>query len=65
MPGYLQAFCLVPFALISVSVSVPYCLEDCSFLVKSEVRKVGSSSSVFLSQDCFGYFVSFVFPYKL
>ena len=43
----------------------PYCLDYCSFVVQSEVREPDSSSSVFLSQDCFGQSVSFMFPYKL
>ena len=57
---------VVSFAIyISVFVPVPYCLDDCSFVVQSEVRKVDSSSSILLSQDCFGYSGSFVFPYEL
>ena len=44
---------------------VPYCLDDCSFVVEPEVRQVDSSSSILLSQDCFGYLRFFVFPYKL
>ena len=28
-------------------VPVPYCLDDCNFVVKSGVRKVDSSSSIF------------------
>ena len=39
-------FCLVP---------IPYCLDDCSFVVESEVRQVDSSNSILLSQDCFSY----------
>ena len=50
---------------ISFFVPVPYCLDDYSFVVQSEVRKVDSSSSILLSQDCFGYLGSFVFPYEL
>jgi len=46
-------------------VPVPYCPDDCSFVVESELREVDSSSSVFLSQGCFGYLDSFVFPSKL
>ena len=61
---YLLAFNLVPLVYISVFVPVPYCLDDCSFVVYPEVRKVDSSSSI-LSQDCFGYSGSFVFPYEL
>ena len=62
---YLWAFYLVLLIYISVFVPVPYCLDDCSFVVESEVRKVDSSSSILLSQDCFGYLGSFVFPQKL
>ena len=41
-------------SLIYVSVFVPvlYCLDYCSFSVYSEVWKVYSSRSDFLSQDC-------------
>ena len=62
---YLWAFYFVPLIYISVFVAVPYCLDDCGFVVKPEVRKVHSSSSILLSQDCFGYSRFFVFPYKL
>ena len=62
---YFWAFYLVPLVYISVFVPVPYCLDDCSFVVQSEVRKADSSSSILLSQDCFGYSGSFVFPYEL
>ena len=34
-------------------------------VVEPEVRQVDSSSSILLSQDCFGYSRFFVFPYKL
>ena len=61
---YFWAFYLVPLVSISVFVPVPYCLDDCSFVVESEVRKVDSSSSI-LSQGSFGYSESFVFPYEL
>ena len=43
---------------------VPYCLDDCSFVVEPEVRQVDSYSSILLSQDYFGYSRFFVFPYK-
>ena len=62
---YLWAFYFVPFIYISVFVSVPYCLDECGFVVEPEVRQVDSSSSIRLSQDCFGYSRFFVFPYKL
>ena len=31
--GYFWAFCLVPLVYIFVFVPVPYCLDDCSFVV--------------------------------
>ena len=62
---YFWAFYLIPLVYSSVFVSVPYCLDDCSFIAYSEVRKVDSSSSILLSQDCFGCSGSFVFPYEL
>ena len=52
---YLWAFDFVPLIYISVFVPVPYSLDDCSFVVEPEVRQVDSSSSILLSQDCFGY----------
>ena len=62
---YFWAFYLVPLDYISVLVPVPYCLDDCSFVVLSEVRKVDSSSFTFLFQDGFGFLGSFVFLYGL
>ena len=52
---YLWAFYFVPLIYISVFVPVPYCLDDSGFVVETEVREVDSSSSILLSQDCFGY----------
>ena len=62
---YLWALYPVPLIYISVFVPVPYRLDYCNLEVQSEVREPDSSSSVFLSQDYFGYLRSFVFPYKL
>ena len=62
--GLFLAFYLVPLVYISVFVPVPYCLDDCSFVVSSGVRKVDFSSFI-LSQDCFGYSGSFVYPCEL
>ena len=62
---YLWAFYFIPLIYISVFVPVPYCLDDCGFVVEPEVRQVDSSSSILLSQDCFGYSRFFVVPYKL
>ena len=50
---------------MSVFVPVPYCFDDCGFVVEPEVRQIDSSSSILFSQDCFGYSRLFVFPYKL
>ena len=46
---YLWAFYFVPLIYISVFVPVPYCLDDCGFVVEPEVRQVDYSSSI-LSQ---------------
>ena len=62
---YFWAFYLIPLVYISIFVPVSYCLNDCSFVVLSEERKGDSSSSILLSQDCFGYSGSFVFPNEL
>ena len=62
---HLWAFYSVPLVYISVFVPVPHSLDDCGFLVEPEVRQVDSSTSILLSQDCFGYLRFFVFPYKL
>ena len=53
--GFIWAFHLVLLVYISVFVPVPCCLDYCSIVVQSEVRTVDSFSSMFLSQDCFGY----------
>ena len=62
---YLWAFYFVPLIYISVFVPVPYCLDECGCVVGPEVRQVDSSSSILLSEGCFGYSKFFVFPYKL
>ena len=51
----LWAFCYALLICISVFVPVPYCLDDCSFVIQFEIQQVDSSSSILLSQDCFGY----------
>ena len=61
---YLRVFYFVPLIYISVFVPVPYCLDDCGLVVEPEVRQVDSSSSILISQDCFGNSRFFVFPYK-
>ena len=57
---YFWAFYSVPLIYISVFVSVSYYFDYCSFAVLSEVRKPDFSSSVFLSQDCFGFIRSII-----
>ena len=37
---YLWVLCLVPLVYISGFVPIPYCLDDCSFVVQSEVRRL-------------------------
>ena len=58
---YLWTFYFVPLIQISVFVPVPYCLDDCGLVVGLEVRQVDSSTSILLSQDCFGYSRFFFF----
>ena len=41
---YLWGFYFVLLIYISVFVPVPYCLDDCCFVVEPEVRQVDSSS---------------------
>ena len=55
MRGFISGLSVVPLIYISVFVPVPYCLDDCVFVVEPEVRQLDSSSSILLSQDCFGY----------
>ena len=49
---YLWAFYFIPLISVSIFVPVPYCLDDCSAVVWSEVRQVDASRFVLLSQDC-------------
>ena len=46
---YTWGFYLGPLIYISVFLPVPHSLDDYTFVVLSEVRKVDSSSSIFLS----------------
>ena len=43
---YFWAFYFVPIFYISVFVPVPYCLDDCGFVVEPEVSSVQFSHSV-------------------
>ena len=49
----------------TVFVPVPYCLDDCGYVVEPEVRQVDSSSSILHFQDCFGYLRIFVLSYTM
>ena len=60
---YLWAFYFVPLIYISVFVLVPYCVDDCGFVVEPEVRQVDSPCSILLCQDCFGYSSYFFFNF--
>ena len=51
----LWAFYTVTLIYIYAFMPLPYCLDDCGFVVEPEVRQVDSSSSILLSQDYFGY----------
>ena len=58
---YLWAFYFVPLIHISVSVPVPYCLDDCCFVVEPEIRQVDISVpfsflKIALAIQCFLYF---------
>ena len=65
MHGFISVLSIL-FTLIyiSVFVPVPYCLDDCGFVVEPEVRQVDSSSFIHLSQDCFGYSRFFLYFHK-
>ena len=63
--GFIWAFYFVSLIYISVFVPVPYHLDGCGFVLEPAVRQVDSSSSILLSQDCFGYLSFFVIPNKL
>ena len=44
---YLLVLCLVPLVYISVFVPLPFCLDECSFVVQSDIRKIGSFNYIF------------------
>ena len=54
--GFLSCFLGLYFCICATRM-----LDDCSFVLQSEVRKVDSSSSILLSQDCCGYLGAFAF----
>ena len=59
----LSAWFLSGLSILYFFVSALHCFDYYIYVVQSEVREHDSCSSV-LSQDCFGYLESFVFPYK-
>ena len=60
--GLFLGFLCCSIGLCFFFMPIPYCLDDCSFVVYSEVSQVDSSNAILLSQDCFGYLGSFVLP---
>ena len=56
-----SVFCYID---LSVLVTVPYYLDDYSFVIQLEVWDYDTSSFGFLFQDCFGYSGSFLIPCK-
>ena len=63
---YFWALDSVPLVYLSVFMPVPYCFNDCIFIVQLEIREYDTSFFL-LSQDFFGYsgsLWSFVFPHK-
>ena len=65
MHGFISGFLFCSIDLYVIFVPVPYCLDDCGFVVEPEVRQVDSSSSILLSQDCFDYSRFFYFHTNL
>ena len=49
---------------MSVLVLVPHCLDDCSFVILSEVWESYAFCLVFVPENCFVNSGSFVIPYK-
>ena len=58
LPPLLDLFLSFVFCSIDLCgffVSAPHCLDDCSFVVQSEVRDYDSSGSVLISHNCLGF----------
>ena len=49
---YLWAFYFVPLINVSVFVPVPYCLDDCCFVVQPEVRQVATQGFLYFHTNC-------------
>ena len=50
---------------MSVLVPIPHYLDECGFVILSEVWQNYTSCLVFVPQNCFGNSGSFVVPYKI
>ena len=61
---YFWALYSVPLINVSVFVSVPYCLDDYSFVIELEVQHCDAPGFDFLFQHSSGYLGSFLVPYK-
>ena len=59
---YFWAVCSVPLVYMSVFMPVPWCFDDCNFLISFEIKKCESSKIVHLFQYCFGYSGSLEIP---
>ena len=58
--GFIAGLSILFRLSIFFFVPVPCYCDDCGFVAEPEVRHVDSSSSILLSQDCFGYSRLFV-----
>lgn len=54
---YFWALDSVSPVYVTIFIPIPYCFDYFSFVVEFEIRNCVTSSSVILSQDCFGYSV--------
>ena len=61
---YFQVLKSDPLIYMLVFMPEPYYFNYYSFLIQFEIRKYYASSFVLLSQDCFGYWGSFVVSYN-
>ena len=53
-----------PLIYVSFGGAIPYCFDDCSFVIYSELWKGYTASFVLLPQNCFGNSGVFVVPYN-
>ena len=62
---YLWAFYFVPLIYISVFVPVPFCLDDCQFVVEPEFRQLIPPVPFSFLKIALAIRGFFVFPYKV